>query len=130
MRAWPFLLVPLFGCTVVSTARLPGGPQARDVFVLSGDWREPYDSLGPIQATREGVLLFGFGDPAGTDLESGMADLVEELHRMGADGAINARFRQTQYLTAAKVFAAIFFIFPLPTGVTLTAEVVKLRSSR
>jgi hypothetical protein len=127
MRAWPFLLLPFFGCTVVSTARLPGGPQAQDVFVLSGDLHQPYDSLGPIQATRKGVLVFGFADPAGTDLESGMADLVEELHRMGADGAINVHYEQSQYLPATRALFAVLFFIPLPTHCTLSGEAVKLK---
>jgi hypothetical protein len=64
----------------------------------------------------------------GTDIEAGLKEvLIPQVREMGGDGAINVRFRQTQYLPVQKVFAAIFFIFPLPSSVTVTAEVVKLR---
>jgi hypothetical protein len=37
------------------------------------------------------------------------------------------RYRQTQYLPVQQVLGAIFFFAPLPSSVTVTAEVVKLR---
>jgi hypothetical protein len=81
-----------------------------------------------VQATRSGVLLFGFVDVVGTDIEAGLKDvLIPQVREMGGDGAINVRFRQTQYLPAQQVMGAIFFFVPLPTSVTVTAEVVKLR---
>lgn len=43
---------------------------------------------------------------------------------MGGDGAIHVRFHQTQYLPLTRV---LLFWFPLPTHVTVTGEVVKLR---
>jgi hypothetical protein len=115
-------------CTAVNTAIVPSDRSGKDIFVAAGDIPEPYDTLGLVQVSKQGVLLAGFFDPVGTDIQAGFTDaLIPQIRQMGGDGAINARFRQTQYITASKVFAAIFFIFPLPTGVTLTAEVVKLR---
>jgi hypothetical protein len=121
-------LVALTGCTVINTASVPSDRSGRDVFVTAGDIPEPYETLGLVQATRSGVLLFGFVDVIGTDIEAGFKDvLIPQVRTMGGDGAINVRFRQTQYLPVTKVFGAIFFFVPLPSSVTVTAEVVKLQ---
>ncbi|WP_375771956.1 hypothetical protein NR798_14055 [Archangium gephyra] len=123
-----FALVALTGCTVINTASVPSDRSGRDVFVTAGDIPEPYETLGMVQATRSGVLLFGFVDVIGTDLEAGFKEvLIPQVREMGGDGAINVRFRQTQYLPVTKVFGAIFFFIPLPSSVTVTAEVVKLQ---
>jgi len=124
-------LVALTGCTVVNTASVPSDRSGRDIFVTAGEIPEPYESLGIIQATRAGVLLFGFADVAGTDLQTGFRDvLIPQVREMGGDGAINVRFHQTQYLPATQVLGAIFFIFPLPSQVVMTAEVVRLKRGR
>ena len=124
-------LVALTGCTVVNTASVPSDRSGRDIFVTAGEIPEPYESLGLIQATRAGVLLFGFADVAGTDLQTGFRDvLIPQVREMGGDGAINVRFHQTQYLPATQVLGAIFFIFPLPSQVVMTAEVVRLKRGR
>jgi hypothetical protein len=121
-------LVALTGCTVVNTTSVPSDRSGKDVFVTAGDIPEPYESLGMVQATRSGVLLFGFVDVVGTDLDAGFKEvLIPQVREMGGDGAINVRFRQTQYLPVTKVFGAIFFFIPLPSSVTVTAEVVKLQ---
>jgi hypothetical protein len=121
-------LVALTGCTVINTASVPSDRSGRDVFVTAGDIPESYETLGMVQATRSGVLLFGFVDVIGTDLNAGFKDvLIPQVREMGGDGAINVRFRQTQYLPVTKVVGAIFFFIPLPSSVTVTAEVVKLR---
>jgi hypothetical protein len=122
-------LAALTGCTVVNTATVPSSrQQGQDVFLTAGDIPEPYESLGLVQATRSGVLLFGFVDVVGTDIQAGLQEvLAPQIREMGGDGAINVRFRQTQYLPVQQVLGAIFFIFPLPSSVTVTAEVVKLR---
>ncbi len=121
-------LVALTGCTVINTTSVPSDRSGRDVFVSAGDIPEPYETLGVVQATRSGVLLFGFVDVIGTDLDAGFKDvLIPQVREMGGDGAINVRFRQTQYLPVTKVFGAIFFFIPLPSSVTVTAEVVKLQ---
>ncbi|MBN1210247.1 MAG: hypothetical protein JXB05_35675 [Myxococcaceae bacterium] len=121
-------LAALTGCTVINTASVPSDRSGQDIFVTAGDIPEPYESLGMVQVTRSGVLLFGFVDVVGTDIEAGLKDtLIPQIREMGGDGAINVRFRQTQYLPGQQVLGAIFFIFPLPSSVTVTAEVVKLR---
>jgi hypothetical protein len=124
-------LMALTGCTVVNTASVPSDRSGKDIFVTAGDIPEPYESLGFIQATRAGPLLFGFADVAGTDLQAGFRDvLIPQVRELGGDGAINVRFQQTQYLPATKVLGAIFFIFPLPSQVVITAEVVRLKRDR
>jgi hypothetical protein len=121
-------LLAFTGCTVINTASVPSDRSGRDVFVTAGDIPEPYETLGMVQATRSGVLLFGFVDVIGTDIDAGFKDvLIPQVREMGGDGAINVRFRQTQYLPVTKVFGAIFFFIPLPSSVTVTAEVVKLQ---
>jgi hypothetical protein len=127
-RLLPVLLA-LSGCTVIDTAVVPsqrGNPN--EVFVTAGDIMEPHDVIGLVQASRHGVLLFGFLDPIGTDLESAFVDtLIPYIKELGGDGAVRARFHMTQYTPATKVFGAIFFFLPLPSQVTITAQVVKLR---
>jgi hypothetical protein len=121
-------LAALSGCTVINTAAVPSDRSGQDLFLAAGDIPEPYESLGVVQATRGGLLLFGFVDVVGTDIEAGLKDvLMPQIREMGGDGAINMRFRQTQYLPAQRVLGAIFFFIPLPSSVTVTAEVVKLR---
>jgi hypothetical protein len=121
-------LAALTGCTVIHTAAVPSDRSGQDIFVTAGDIPEPYESLGMVQATRSGVLLFGFVDVVGTDIQAGLSEvLIPQVREMGGDGAINVRFRQTQYLPVQQVLGAIFFFAPLPTSVTVTAEVVKLR---
>ncbi len=125
-RIVPLLL--LSGCTVVNTVRLPSRPGEAEVFVTAGDIQEPHEVLGVVQATRAGVLLFGFVDVVGTDLEAGFKDaLIPQIRAMGGDGAVRARFHMTQYTLWAKVVGAVLFVFPLPSYVTVTAQVVKLK---
>ena len=121
--------VSFAACTVVNTAVLPNNPNVRTPFVTTGDIQGPYQSLGLIQITRKGHMLFGFVDLVGTDLQSGFGEtLLPEIQRLGGDGAINVRFHQSQPLPFTKVVQAIFFVVPfLWTHVTITAEVVKLQ---
>jgi hypothetical protein len=121
------ILVALAGCTSVDVARVPSLRDTRDVFVTTGDAKGPYQSLGVVQATRRGVLLFGFADPAGTDLEGGLNEtLIPEVRRLGGDGIMNLRFQQTQYTVPTRILFALLFFIPLPSEVTLSGEVVKL----
>jgi hypothetical protein len=84
--------------------------------------------LGLVQVTRSGVLLFGNFDVVGTDLEAGFKQaLLPAIKEAGGDGAVRVRYQMTQYTPAARVFGAIFFIFPLPSSVTVTGQVVKLK---
>ncbi|HZH74844.1 MAG TPA: hypothetical protein VEY88_02355 [Archangium sp.] len=121
------MLMALTGCTAVNVARAPSVGDTRDVFVTTGDVKGPYQSLGVVQTTRRGVLLFGFADPAGTDMEAGMYEsLIPEVRRMGGDGIMNVRFQQTQYILPTRILFAVLFFIPLPSEVTLSGEVVKL----
>lgn len=121
------VLVALSGCTTVDVARVPTTARGHDVFVSTGDVPSPYRSLGVVQATRRGVLLFGFADPAGTDLQSDMDEqLLPEVRQMGGDGIINVHFQQTQYTLATRILFSILFFIPLPSEATVTGEVVKL----
>ncbi|KFA90016.1 hypothetical protein [Archangium violaceum] len=121
------LLMALAGCTSVNVARVPSIHDQRDVFVSTGDVKGPYQSLGVVQTTRRGVLLFGFADPAGTDLEAGLREsLLPEVRRMGGDGIMNVRFHQTQYILPTRILFALLFFIPLPSEVTISGEVVKL----
>ena len=127
---WTFgllLSLGLVGCTTVNVAVVPSAQDSRDVFVTTSDLQEPYQSLGLVQATRKGVLLFGFADPAGTTLEEGLREaLIPEVRRMGGDGIMNVRFHQTQYALPTRVLFAVLFFIPLPSQVTFTGEVVRL----
>jgi hypothetical protein len=108
-------------------ARAPSLRGGRDVFVSTADVPGPYKSLGVVQATRRGVLLFGFADPAGTDLQAGLEEqLLPQVRMMGGDGVINMRFQQTQYTLPTRLLFSILFFIPLPSEVTITGEVVKL----
>jgi hypothetical protein len=121
------MLMALAGCTSVNVARVPSSGDTREVFVTTGDVKGPYQSLGLVQTTRRGVLLFGFADPAGTDLTNGLYEsLIPEVRRMGGDGIMNVRFQQTQYPLPTRILFAVLFLFPLPSEVTLSGEVVKL----
>lgn len=121
------VLATLAGCTTVDVARAPSLRGGREVFVTTADSPGPYKSLGVVQATRRGVLLFGFADPAGTDLQADLDEqLLPQVRQMGGDGVINLRFSQTQYLLPTRLLFALLFFIPLPSEATLTGEVVKL----
>jgi hypothetical protein len=118
----------LAGCTVVNSVAVPPRGAAGEPFVTAGDITEAHDVLGFVQVTRTGVLLFGNIDVMGTDLEAGFKQaLVPAIKEAGGDGAVRVRYQMTQYTPAARVLGAIFFIFPLPSTVTLTGQVVKLK---
>jgi hypothetical protein len=123
------LVLALGGCTTVDVARAPSARGGRDVFVSTADARGPYKSLGVVQATRRGVLLFGFADPAGTDIQANLEEqLLPQVRSMGGDGVINMRFEQTQYLLPTRLLFALLFFIPLPSETTITGEVIKLES--
>ena len=124
-------LLAMTGCTTVNVAPLSSPGQSHDVFATASDISVPYQSLGLVQVTRKGVLLFGFGDPAGTDLESALRDsLLPEVRRMGGDGIINVHFHQIQYPLPTRILFAVLFFVPLPAQVTLSGEVVRLGAAR
>jgi hypothetical protein len=123
------LLLLLSGCTAVTVAQAPTARGGRDIFITSGDLKEPYESVGLLQVTRRGVRIFGAGDPAGTDLDAGLRDAMLQIHQMGGDGMINTRWHQTQYTALGKVLS-IFALGVLPGEVTITGEVVRLRRNQ
>jgi hypothetical protein len=121
------ILVTLAGCTSVNVVRVPSMGDTREVFVTTSDVKGPYQSVGLVQTTRRGVLLFGFADLASTNLEGGLYEsLLPEVRRMGGDGIMNVRFHQTQYPLPTRILFALLFFIPLPSEVTLSGEVVKL----
>ena len=116
------------GCTTINVAQVPSDRSGTEIFLSAGDIPEPYDTLGVVQATRSGVRLFGFLDPVGTDIQAGLRDvLIPQVREMGGDGAINVRFHQIQYAPVTQAVMAVFFFIPLPSSVTVSGEVVKLR---
>ncbi len=125
------LLVLGTGCTVVNTAVIPSDPRTDEIFLTAGDLQEPHEVLGVVQATRAGVLLLGNFDVVGTDLEAGFRDvLIPQIRELGGDGATRVRFHMTQYTPVGRVLGAIFFFAPLPSRVTVTAQVVKRTGDR
>ncbi len=114
-------------CTAVDTARLPTYARPGDVFVTQESVRTPYESLGLVQVTRKGVRLFGFADPAGTDLEAAMQEVVPEVRRAGADGLMNARVEMSQLTLAGKLLGLLFFFVPVPSTVVVSGELVRLK---
>ncbi|WP_257449013.1 hypothetical protein [Archangium lipolyticum] len=121
------ILMALAGCTSVNVVRVPSMGDTREVFVTTSDVKGPYQSLGLVQTTRRGVLLFGFADLASTDLEGGLHEsLLPEVRRMGGDGIMNVRFQQTQYPLPTRILFALLFFIPLPSEVTFSGEVVRL----
>jgi len=116
----------LAGCTTVNTARIPKGSQPGELFVTTGDLKEPYTSLGIIQATRRAPIFLGWIDAGGTDLDDALADLIPEARNMGGDGIINLRFEQIQYPPLGRALMVLFFFVPLPGEVNVTGEVVRL----
>lgn len=114
-------------CTAVSFAPLPVQQGPGQIFVSAEGLQEPYESVGIVQVTRRGVLLFGFADPAGTDLQAAVNEVETQVRRAGADGVINTKIQQTNYTTLARIFGAIFFFAPLPAEVTVTGELVRVR---
>jgi hypothetical protein len=107
---------------------VPGQP-GQEIFVTAGDIAVPHDVLGMVQVHRAGVLLFGNIDIIGTDLEAGFREtLMPEVKKLGGDGVVRVRYHMTQYTPWARVLGALFFIFPLPSQVTITGQVVKLKA--
>ena len=126
-----FAVVTASSCTVVNSIALPSVPGApgQEIFVTAGDISAPHDVLGMVQVHRAGVLLVGNIDVIGTDLEAGVREtLIPEVKKLGGDGVVRVRYHMTQYTPWARVIGAIFFIFPLPSEVTITGQVVKLKA--
>lgn len=128
MRALLLLSVSaLPACTAVNFSAVPTQQTQGQVFITAQSLNEPYESVGIVQVTRRGALVFGFADPAGTDLASAVSDAEGQVRRARADGLINVRVQQTNYTTAHRILGLVFFFAPLPAEVTLTGELVRLR---
>lgn len=124
-RLLPVLL--LSGCTAVSYTTVPTQTRQGEIFITAQHAPGPYESAGIVQVTRRGVLLFGWADPAGTDLAAAVLEAENQVRRVRADGLINAKVQQTNYTTAQRILGLIFFFAPLPSEVTITGELVRLR---
>jgi hypothetical protein len=121
----------LSGCTVVNSVAVPAvpGQPGQDIFITAGDISTPHEVLGLVQVHRAGVLLFGNIDIIGTDLEAGFKQtLIPEVKKLGGDGVVRVRYQMTQYTPWARVLGVLFFFAPLPSQVTITGQVVKLKA--
>jgi hypothetical protein len=114
-------------CTTATFALVPEPRQAGGVFVSAQGLSEPYESVGLVQVTRRGPVLFGWADPAGTDLQSAITEVEGQIRLARADGLINTRIEQTNLTPMARIFGVIFFFIPLPGEVTITGELVRIR---
>lgn len=114
-------------CTARSAYVQPPSVQNRYLITM-GDTSRPYESLGYLQMTRKGADLFGFISIVDADLKKLFGEeLIAELAKRGADGIINVRFQERQWTTAERVLFALppMFLFPLPTRVELTGELIR-----
>ena len=104
-------------------------PQVQQRYLITmGDTARPYESLGYLQMTRKGADLFGFLSIVDADLKKLFGEeLVAELQKRGADGIINVTFHERQWTTAERILFALppFFLFPLPTRVELSGELIR-----
>jgi hypothetical protein len=114
------------GCTSISTTAIPWRRDGRETFVTTSDLAEPYRSLGLLQATRRGALVFGFLDPGGANVGAALEDLLPAVRQMGGDGVINLRFEQTEYPMPVRLLFAVLFFIPLPAEANVRGEVIKL----
>lgn len=123
------LLVALVttGCTARSAYVQSPAVQNRYLITM-GDTSRPYQSLGYLQLTRKGADLFGFISIVDADVKKLFGEeLIRELAARGADGIVNLRFHERQWTTAERVLFALppLFLFPLPTRVELTGELIR-----
>ncbi|HEY5926002.1 MAG TPA: hypothetical protein VIV11_30155 [Kofleriaceae bacterium] len=125
------LLLAVLATTACGSARSayvqPQTVQNRYLITM-GDTARPYESLGYLQLTRKGADLFGFISIVDADIKKLFGDeLIKELGKRGADGIINVRFHERQWTTAERVLFALppFFLFPLPTKVELSGELIR-----
>ena len=118
-------LLTASGCTAVNYTQLPQARTPGELLITQEALQEPYESMGVLQLTRKGPILFGFADVVGTDLETAVAELGPQIRARGADGLVNVRVEQTQYTTFRKIIAILHFFAPLPSEVTINGELVK-----
>jgi hypothetical protein len=128
MRVLAALLLALSGCAASTFTRWPAPFLDRPFVTAAGlPPGTPYDSLGLVQVTRRGVLLFGFADPAGTELQSALEDLEYEANQAGADGVVNVRVVKQPWTLAERLAGLVLFFAPFPSEVIMTGELVRLR---
>jgi hypothetical protein len=120
------MLAAFTACTATEFSRTPQMQRAGEIFITQESLNQPYESLGLVQVTRRGARIFGFIDPAGTDMPDAMAQLEAEVRRSGADGAMNVRVIGQPVHTGTKILGLIFFFIPFSNEVTVTAELVRL----
>src|SRR5215216_1435639 len=114
-------------CSVRSAYVQPPTVQNRYLITM-GDTARPYESLGYLQLTRKGADLFGFISIVDADIQKLFGDeLIKELEKRHADGIINMRFHERQWTTLERVLFALppMFLFPLPTRVELSGELIR-----
>jgi hypothetical protein len=121
------VVVSTAACTARSAYVQPPKVQNRYLITM-GDTARPYESLGYLQMTRKGADLFGFFSIVDADIDKLFGDvLIKELEKRHADGIINLRFHERQWTTAERVLFALppMFLFPMPTRVELTGELIR-----
>lgn len=125
------VLIAVLATTACGSARSayvqPPSVQNRYLITM-GDTSRPYESLGYLQLTRKGADLFGFISIVDADIKKLFGDeLIKELQARHADGIINLRFHERQWTTAERVLFALppMFLFPLPTRVELSGELIR-----
>lgn len=127
---WGLIIATILPACTAQNAYVYPAQVKEQYLITTGDTNRPYQSLGYLQITRKGALLFGFASVVDADLQKMFSELLlQEIRRAGADGIINLRFHETQYTTATKVlFAFPFFFVPLPTSVEITGELIKFNA--
>ena len=125
------LIIAVTATTTACTARSAyvQSPAVQQRYLITmGDTNRPYQSLGYLQLTRKGADLFGFISIVDADIRKLFGEeLIGELAARGADGIINVRFHERQWTTGERILFALppMFLFPLPTRVELTGEMVR-----
>jgi len=124
-----FVVLIAFASACTARSAYVHSPSVQQRYLITmGDTPRPYESLGYLQLTRKGADLFGFLTIVDADLGKLFGEeLIAELQKRGADGIINVTFKERQWTTAERVLFALppMFLFPLPTRVELSGELVR-----
>lgn len=124
------MLLSLTACSVANTVQVKGTIAPGEKFITTGGISLPYDSLGMVQVSKQGmVCVGGFLPIVKATLKEGFNEvLVAEMEQRGADGIINVNFQELQMPLGARIpFIFPFFFVPLPEAVMITGELVKLK---
>jgi hypothetical protein len=128
LATYSVLALALTGACSVRHAYVQAPSVQQRYLITMGDTTRPYESLGYLQMTRKGADLFGFLSIVDADLQKLFGqELIAELGARGADGIINVTFHERQWTTAERILFALppMFLFPLPTRVELSGELIK-----